>query len=192
MSCPDWRRLAGHRLAAPGSPEAEEPAAWEAALAHLDACPACRARALAEDPVLVFRRLSALEAGPAAAEAMKAGVAALRRAHRVEGGRQPAARPAAGGAGARGRWWGRAAAAAVLAGALLAVAPAAERSESAGSRELALRSRPWGGAGLVPVAFLEDPTLPAVDDIDHPTASVYHFDDQDVELVMVVDAGLDV
>jgi hypothetical protein len=44
----------------------------------------------------------------------------------------------------------------------------------------------------VPVAFLEDPTLPAVDDIDHPTASVYHFDDQDVELVMVVDAGLDV
>jgi hypothetical protein len=42
------------------------------------------------------------------------------------------------------------------------------------------------------VAFFEDPSLPAIDDIEHPTASVYHFDDEDVELVMVVDPGLDV
>ena len=194
MSCPDWRRLAAHRRAAPGTPGAEEPEAWPAALDHLDGCSDCRRRAVAEDPLLVFRRLPAVEAGPDSVAAMRAGVAALRRAHRVEGGRAPADLDA----GRLGRWWGRVAAAAVLAAALLAVAPAAERTRNAGNAAVEVQARyggpalGWTPTGFLPAAFLDDPGLPAVDDIEHPTASVYHFDDEDVELVMVVDAGLDV
>jgi hypothetical protein len=181
MTCSDWTLLAAHRLAdSPAVAEPEDAGAWAEALDHLDWCPECRRRAVAADPTLVFRSLPAWEPDAAEVDAMRAGVAALRRAHRVtpEGALQAKAVPARAAAGERTGW--RVAAAAGLAAALLSAAPVAERFPREGSRP------------APEAAFLDDPSLPAVDDIENPTASVYHFDDDQVAVVMVVDAGLDV
>lgn len=194
MTCPDWTLLAAHRLA--DAPEAAEPAdaaTWGDALDHLDACPECRRRAVAADPTLVFRSLPAWEPDAAEVDAMRSGVAALRRVHRVAPGpeRPLEARTPFRRAALRERTGWRVAAAAGLASALLSVAPVAERLPGpAGSAASA--GRLSVGAGVPIAAFLDDPSLPAVDDIDHPTASVYHIDDEEVGVVMVVDAGLDV
>lgn len=183
MSCPDWHRLAADRRAGAGDAEAPEPAGWHEALAHLDGCDGCRDEALAEDPVLLFRRLPAVEADAAAVDDVRAGVAALRRAHRVAGGID---RPRRVG-GRRGslRWWGRAAAALVLTAGLLGLRPDVEDPQGppAGA---------WSASLPPSIAQMERATAFAVDDIEHPTASVYHFDDEDLGVVMVVDAGLDV
>jgi hypothetical protein len=194
MTCSDWTLLAAHRLAdSPAAAEPEDAGAWAEALDHLDRCPECRRRAVAADPTLVFRSLSAWEPDAAEVDAMRAGVAALRRAHRVtpEGALQAKAAPARAAAGERTGW--RVAAAAGLAAALLSAAPVAERLSGERSRPAPSAARFAAGAVGVPVAaFLDDPSLPAVDDIENPTASVYHFDDDQVAVVMVVDAGLDV
>jgi hypothetical protein len=196
MTCSDWTLLAAHRLAdSPAAAEPEDAGAWADALDHLDRCSECRGRAVAADPTLVFRSLPAWEPDAAEVDAMRAGVAALRRAHRVtphpEGALQAKAAPARAAAGERTGW--RVAAAAGLAAALLSAAPVAERFPRDGSRLAPAAVRFAGGAPGVPVAaFLDDPSLPAVDDIENPTASVYHFDDDQVAVVMVVDAGLDV
>jgi len=194
VTCPDWTLLAAHRLA--DAPEAAEPAnaaAWGEALDHLEACPECRRRAVAADPTLVFRSLPAWEPDAAEVDAMRAGVAALRRAHRVApGGERPLeARAPFRRAALRERTGWRMAAAAGLASALLSVAPVVERlpGDPAGS---AARTGRLTGAGVPIAAFLDDPNLPAVDDIENPRASVYHIDDEEVGVVMVVDAGLDV
>jgi len=82
VSCPDWKALAAARESAEAEP------AWTEAMAHFDACPRCRREAVAADPLLVFRRLPALEmpAGDelAEAEAMRQAVAAMRTARRLE------------------------------------------------------------------------------------------------------------
>lgn len=195
MTCPDWTLLAAHRLAdSPAAADPEAAGAWSEALAHLDGCPECRHRAVAADPTLLFRSLPAWEPEPAEVDAMRAGVAALRRAHRVA---PRADRPLEAGPRSRrsvpretSGW--RVAAAAGLAAALLAVAPVAERSPSDPARPPATAARFAAGVGVSVAAFLDDPSLPAVDDIENPTASVYHFDDEEVAVVMVVDAGLDV
>lgn len=193
MTCPDWTLLAAHRLA--GSAAAAEPedsGAWGEALDHLDGCPECRRHAVAADPTLLFRSLPAWRPEPAEVDAMRAGVAALRRAHRVSpraerplDAKLPSRRPAA-----REHTGWRVAAAAGLAAALLSAAPATERLPGDPPRPGATVG--WFATGVPVAAFLDDLNLPAVDDIENPTASVYHFDDEEVAVVMVVDAGLDV
>lgn len=181
MSCPDWSRLAVERRAAAGAAEAQEPDSWREAVEHLDGCGGCRSEALAAEPLLLFRRLPAVEADAATVDDIRAGVAALRRAHRVAG----AADSERTGDRRREslRWWGRVAAAILLATGLLGLrqdAPDAARAVASGP------------PASESVAALGGGTVFAVDDIEHPTASVYHFDDEDLGVVMVVDAGLDV
>lgn len=183
MSCPAWDRLAVERPASADSVDAREPEGWREALEHLDGCDECRSAALAADPVLLFRRLPAVAADAATVDDVRAGVAALRRAHRVAGGID---RPRK----ARGRrhslrWWGRAAAAVVLTAGLLGLRPDVEDPQRA-------PANPRSAAEPPSIAQWERPTGFAVDDIEHPTASVYHFDAEDLGVVMVVDAGLDV
>lgn len=196
MTCPDWTRLTAHRVADPATAAARVPEAWGAALDHLDGCSECRRRALAADPTLLFRSLPDWKPDAAAeVDAIRSGVAALRRAHRItpRGEAERAAGAAPGGSarstGERNGW--RAAAAAVLAAALLSAAPAVRQTAGDAPRAGAVPGA-TGAGQAVPVAYLDDPTLSTVDDIEHPTASVYHFDDEEVAVVMVVDAGLDV
>jgi hypothetical protein len=186
VSCPDWTRLAAHRLEAAGAEGAAEPAGWAAALDHLDECPRCRADALEADPLLLFRRLPRVESDAEDVRLVRSGVEALRRVRRLE----------AEGSGVAespdGRWWRRAAVAAGLAGMLLSVHPSAHDGGAAmdSAARLGLGS---ALARTAPEPSPEDVSeWAAVDEIERPTASVYHFDGGDVGVVMVVDAGLDV
>lgn len=104
MSCPRWNELVADR-----ERTGEDPQGWEEALAHLDFCPRCTRQAPAVDPLLLFRRLPAPKVGSADIESMKAGVAAMIRASRVE---SSVALPAA--PGRRGQWRVAAAVAATL------------------------------------------------------------------------------
>src|SRR3954451_23654330 len=107
MSCPDWTGLVALRERAES-----EPAEWTEAMAHLDACPRCRREAVAADPLLVFRRLPALDMTEgderAEAESMRQAGAAMRTSRRLESRQRFAG-------------WRRWAAAAVLAVASLSV-----------------------------------------------------------------------
>lgn len=94
--CPDWRRLVAER-----DEQRADPLGWTEALRHLDGCVRCREAALAADPLLLFRRLPRVAASPAAAsageitidvEAMKRGVATLRRTSALQGGASAPAR----------------------------------------------------------------------------------------------------
>lgn len=196
MTCPDWVRLTAHRRAAPVSEGATEPRGWSEALEHLDVCPGCRRQAVAADPTLAFRGLPAPGVGPAEVDEIRAGVAALRRAQRLRAAPSSAARPAGDAAGSggdrsRSRSWTRGAAAAGLLLALAGLGPAVEPERRTGERRAAATAAATeGNAG--PAAVYHDPGLLAVDEIEHPTASVYHFDAEEVAVVMVVDAGFDV
>lgn len=191
MSCPDWSTLTAHRRSDERS-SAAEPEGWAEAMAHLDGCADCRDAAVSADPTLVFRRLRAAEAGSDEIAEMRAGVATLRRAGRVSeapgASRSPVFRTVAAGGST---WWGRAAAAAVLAGGLLTLQPGLEEPlpDRVGTPRAAGALLPQG---MAPVAWLDDAGSSSVDDIENPSASVYHFDDEEVAVVMVVDAGLDV
>lgn len=181
MSCPDWTSLAAHRLA---GPDAEPPAGWADALGHFDTCSACRDQALAADPTLVFRGVPEIAADRALIGEVRAGLETLRRVRRVDGEAAGAERRAG-----NGQWWRRAAAVAILASALAAIGPSAAPP----SRELGAPATltpfeaSFGASSLA--GFGEDTAL---DQIDRPNANVYHFDDDRVAVVMVVDAGLDV
>ncbi len=186
MSCPDWNRLAAHRFAAASTEAAAEPAEWAGALDHLEECPRCREEAFEADPLLLFRRLPKVENAADDVGIVRAGVEALRRARRIEADGADAARTP------DGRWWRRVAVAAGLAGMLLSAHPSAHDGSAA--MDPAVR---FGlGAALArpaPASFAEDVSeWAAVDEIERPTASVYHFDGDDVGVVMVVDAGFDV
>ena len=105
--CPSWNTLVLHRES-----DGADPEGWAEALEHFDACRDCRNEALKADPLLVFRRMPALDL-PSAAEAsevdsMRQAVAAMRTAKRLDSGRR------FGG-------WRRWTAAAVLAGVSLSV-----------------------------------------------------------------------
>lgn len=189
--CPSWSRLVAHRLAGPA---AEPPAGWTEALEHLETCSVCRADAYAADPTLAFRRLPEVPVGAEDLAAMRAGVETLRRAQRVEAGAEPAGEATAGDAAA----WKRLAAAVVLVAALLAVhgprpagPPAGPVAGPASAAGFGLES--WTGHALDGEILDLWASLPvAVDDVEHPTASVYHIDDEELDVMMVVDDGFDV
>ena len=110
MGCPDWNALVTLR-----ERDGADPEGWTEALEHFDACRDCRSEALKADPLLVFRRLPALDL-PAAGErserseveSMRQAVTAMRTAKRLDSRRRFAG-------------WRRWAAAAVLAGVSLSV-----------------------------------------------------------------------
>ncbi|HEY2295428.1 MAG TPA: hypothetical protein VGM86_32395 [Thermoanaerobaculia bacterium] len=170
MSCSDWTRLVALREGADA-----EPAGWAEAVAHLDACPRCRREAVAADPLLVFRRLPAVEmtAGDerAEAESMRQAVAVMRTARRLQSRQRFAG-------------WRRWAAAAVLAAAALSVSwdktprPAPAVPTAA---DLVAPAEPLpaaGGATLEP--------------LDGSDARVYQMNGQGVTAFMIVDHKLDV
>ena len=197
MSCPDWHALAAHRLADPGpgsvsgsgsvsssaaataTPSDETPAGWREALAHLDGCAACRDRALAADPTLLFRRLPEVTADAELVRDVRRGVETLRRARRVEA-------RALRGPG-------------VLAGALAASGPSVT-PRSDGLEPFPGTRAPGSFSGGFPVSGLAGAEAlaavgteeAALDQIERPDASVYHIDDDQLAVVMVVDASLDV
>lgn len=198
MTCPDWSALTAHRFAAPETAAAEEPRGWREALDHLAGCPGCRRRALAADPTLAFRGLPGPSVGPAEVDEIRAGVAALRRTRRLETATARTGRAAGAGNDERDRSrpWFRAAAAAglllVLAGLGPALAPEHRADRQGGRTENSPAARTFAAEEAGPTALLDDPRLLTVDEIEHPTASVYHFDAEEVAVVMVVDAGFDV
>lgn len=168
MSCPDWTRLVALREGADA-----EPAEWTEAMAHLDACPRCRREAVAADPLLVFRRLPAVEHDERAeAESMCQAVAAMRTARRLESRQRFAG-------------WRRWAAAAVLAVASLAVSwDKAPRPEPAPAIPKA--------AELAPAAPLPAAGGATLEPLDGSDARVYQMNGQGVTAFMIVDHKLDV
>jgi hypothetical protein len=175
MTCPDWLSLVAARENARGIAEAE-PAGWAEAVAHLGACPRCRREAVAADPLLVFRRLPAVEMPEgderAEAEAMRQAVAAMRTARRLE------PRQHAG--------WRRWAAAAVLAVASLSV-----------SWDKVPRPQEPAPVALEPAAPAPAAPRPAagsatLESLDGSDARVYQMNGQDVTAFMIVDHKVDV
>jgi hypothetical protein len=176
MSCPDWTALAALRERGD-----DEPAGWPEAVAHLDACPRCRRAAVTADPLLVFRRLPAVELPEgeerAEAEAMCQAVAAMRTARRLESRRSFAG-------------WRRWAAAAVLAAASLAVGR--DRSPTVPTvpmpRPAALpvevAARPAAASPAAGTATLEA--------LDRSDVRVYQMDGQDLTAFMIVGSKVDV
>ncbi len=201
MSCPRWDRLVAYRYE---GPEARQPEGWQEALEHLDSCAACRDEAFAADPSLAFRRLPEVTVGADELRSLRAGVDALRRASRIE--------PSALAGLARADTV-RSASLPVrrVARAFRAALPAVGRFAAAAVLAIALLSaHPDGlvvdggqGADALPFqqarqdaapAFGDEPAADSVlagDDIESPTASVYHFDDE-IAITMVVDPGFDV
>jgi hypothetical protein len=181
LSCPDWQGLAALRgePAGPFEPAASAASAkWADAVAHLDGCQRCRREALAADPLLVFRRLPALQLGEAAerseVESMRQAVAAMRTGRRLESRHRFAG-------------WRRWAAAAALVVASFAVsrdpspvvavsaplpAPAAPPQEAVGAR------------------FEGTPEM--LEGLDRPDARVYQMKGKDMAVVMIVDKSFDV
>jgi hypothetical protein len=169
-SCPDWNALVALR-----EREDADPAGWTEAVAHLDACPRCRPRAMAADPLLVFRRLPGAELPEtgerAEAEAMIQAVAAMRTAKRMESRRSFAG-------------WRRWAAAAVLALASLAVGR--DRSPAISTPGPAALA-PAAAAVAPPAAPGTGATLEALDG-----SSVYQIDGQDLTAFVIVGNKVDV
>ena len=171
MSCPDWRQLAAHR-----EREGTDPEGWTAAMEHFDACPPCRREALAADPLLVFRRLPAMELGAAEErseiEAVRQAVATMRTARRLE-----ARRSFAG--------WRRWTAAAVLAVAALGVSR---------DKDPRLEMARAVSASLVPArpAPAQALAAPTIDVQNRPDARVYQIPGEDLSVIMVVDPSFDV
>ncbi|HVS02966.1 MAG TPA: hypothetical protein VMT16_09365 [Thermoanaerobaculia bacterium] len=166
MSCPDWPALVALREGA-----GEDPAGWGEALDHLDRCGACWQTASAADPLLLFRRLPTPAAGEEV-EPMRQRVHTLRRSRRLGGGR-----------GARG-WLRWPAAAAVLA--LFAV----------GGHGPTPQQTPPTAAPRLPstLALLtaELAAQPVLEHLEHPYEQVLQWSEDDLSLVLVVDARLDV
>jgi hypothetical protein len=190
VSCPDWRTLAAWRE----DPQADEPAEWREALAHLDrGCAHCRRAAVAADPTLVFRRLAAPSAPAPAqeaseADAMRRAVAAMRAASRVEGSERRA-----------GSWswkrWGTAAALAVMALSIPGDDGRLRREPAAvGLMNVAMPAALSAGgpeSALAGQAALGD-DLPTLEGVNRPGARVYHMDGEGLSVVMIVDETLDV
>jgi hypothetical protein len=171
VSCLDWPRLVALRESAEA-----EPAEWTEAMAHFDACPRCRREAVAADPLLVFRRLPAVEMPEveerAEAEAMRQAVSAMRTARRLESHRHAG--------------WRRWAAAAVLAVASLSV-----------SWDKVPRTREPEPAALKPAVAAPAAPRPAtgpatLEALDGSNARVYQMNGEGVTAFMIVANKADV
>jgi hypothetical protein len=191
VSCPDWQTLAAWRE----DPQAEEPAEWQEALAHLDrGCAQCRRAAVAADPTLVFRRLAVAPA-PAPAqeasdvEAMRRAVAAMRAASRVEASERRWHSPRALKALSWKRW-GVAAALAVAALSLPAM-PGHQARPDRQPVAVALPAVMTAGSFETGAALLGD-DLPTLEGVDRPGARVYHMDGEGLSGTMIFDETLDV
>jgi hypothetical protein len=185
VSCPDWKALAVARAAHPES----DPPEWGEARAHLAACPACRAAAVAADPLLLFSRLAPAQETPRAADPeMLDGVLALVRASRVAGGEAPvAASPARSARRVR-----RARiAAAILLASLFALSDSARRPASTAAVEPEIVAAE-SGFELAVESDPAEPLLPAVEDLDRPEARIYELSEADLAVVLIVDPGFDV
>jgi hypothetical protein len=138
---------------------------------HFDACVLCRREALAADPLLVFRRLPAVELTPAEegseVEAMRQAVTAMRTARRIE-----ARRSFAG--------WRRWAAAAVLALVSLGV-----------GRDKAPRLEEAAAVAPAPMPA-EASSVPALEGLNLPDARVYQMNGIGLSVHMIIDASFDV
>ena len=176
MNCPDWRRLAAARDAAPGEPDG-----WLEALAHLEECPSCRRAAVEADPTLAFRRLSPLTLAGDEVEAMRRRVAALRGASAVAGPAPHRRLPR--------RVWQPVAAAAALAVALLAGGHA-PGGVSAPAPGVTARRAP--AAAFPPELGAELAAQPLLEELDQPYDHVVQWNAEDVSVVLVVDERLDV
>jgi len=166
VSCPDWRRLAADRER--GGAEA---ASWTAAMGHFDACALCRREALAADPLLVFRRLPAVELTPdeesSEVEAMRQAVAAMRTGKRIESRRSFAG-------------WRRWAAAAVLAMISLGVG----RDKEPRLEQVAIATPAPAPA--------EASAVPTLDVLNLPKARVYQWNSKELAVHMIFDPSIDV
>lgn len=181
MSCPDWQGLATLRHAgAPVAPatDAVEPEGWADAVAHLDGCQHCRREALAADPLLVFRRLPALQLNEAAerseVESMRQAVAAMRTGRRLESRRRFAG-------------WRRWAAAAALVVASLAVSRDPSPVVAVSAPVPAPLALPPEAVGA---RFEGTPEM--LEGLDRPDARVYQMKGKDMAVVMIVDKSFDV
>jgi hypothetical protein len=207
--CPDWPELVARRDA--GGPE---PAGWDAAVVHLEACEGCRDAALAADPSLVFRRLRRVDAGAVDVESMRQAVASLRRASRVtavETGSEAALEAPARSRGGRlrrtvGHHLRHLAAALLLAaagfGAWLAIddgpvqpaAVALRQAAAPAAGAAALRPLPMQPTAFgAPASADELASRPVVEGLSKPRAAdVYQLGEEDLLVVMVVDETLDI
>jgi hypothetical protein len=183
----DWQALTAHRR----QRAAAEPAGWREAVAHLADCPPCRRQALAADPTLLFQGLpdAAVDAGEVAA--MRAGVAALRRARALAStavDRRDSRRPAPD----RHRRLLQGVAAAGLAAAALTLTPAARvegplAPDAPAAVGAALPATVWG-----PELLSEVGQLPMVEEVAGPEGRIYQLRQGDFAVVMVVDESLDI
>lgn len=206
-ACPNWRELLEPRFERPKAMAADiatEPEGLALALAHFDACPACRREACRIDPTLIFRRLPAAALDfDVEAERMILAVAGMRASERVETRHAMAlGRPLGGPLGRRLRGHGaRWALAAGLAAASLVLGG---RGDHGGQVDLAgSRLEPGRAASLavsgevVPASFDRLEAVPAavesaVEDLGRPDARIYQLDGERLSVVMIVDEKLDV
>lgn len=205
--CPDWRALAVTR----DERDERMDDAWFAALDHLDdGCRACRDAAYAADPTLVFRRAPAYEPTAAEVTDLAASVRAMIRADRIEGlpasdfdfltrTEEPTAESAPVTALPVVRKpalrWRVASLAAGLVALLVGTAPApVDPNEAVPARlEVSAPAPAYGTefvSALVTSGSTGDPV--EIETLDRPTANVYQFDDPGMDVVLIVDAGLDV
>ncbi len=166
MSCPAWEPLVAARDHEPGA----DPAGWRDALDHFDGCPACRRRALALDPTLLFRGLPAPPEEAIDLPAMQEAVASLVRARRIE----------RSGSAPRRSWWRRAAVAAAVLVAL---------GVEAGPRRPGAPGVESAAAGANTPALV---MAPVFEHIDRPEARVYQLPTEGFSVVMIVDSSFDV
>ena len=182
MSCPDWSALAALRNE--DRRDEAEPAGWSAAVAHFDACPRCRREALLADPLLVFRRLPAMELDVAGerseAESMRQAVAAMRTARRLDSGR-------------RFTGWRRWAAAAALALASLSASSVGRDDRSPLSAMPPMQSMPASPLASAPAAAPDaGHGQEMLEGLNRPAARVYQMNAKDLSVTWVVDKSLDV
>lgn len=208
-ACPDWRDLAASR----DREELRSGESWLAALDHLDAgCRACRDAAYSADPTLVFRRVPAIETTPDEVADLTASVRAMIRAGRVDGApssswedliaSEPAAEPAPLPVPKAARSlprWRIASLAASLVALLLGTSTAppgtggAEPAQGSGAPLAAsyFATADFAAAyGTAAESRAGDQV--EIETLDRPSANVYQFDDPNMAVVLIVDAGLDV
>lgn len=172
MSCPDWLRLV--RV------QDEDPESWQAALQHAEDCDDCFEDALEAEPTMLFRRLPAPRASQLDIEAIKSGVASMRRA-------QALTRPAETRRKVR---WGRslATAATLLLAAVLSGGWPGDRDDG----PMALVEASQLEESLAPT-LLETPSevdqMPLVEDVDPTYGSVVQVMDAEMSLVLVLPNG---